>query len=68
MPSEFEIEVKQLGLTLDRYPTSIESRMWCERNCNRCYVPEWLLEGWDIEVDADLAPNRREVPALVLPL
>jgi hypothetical protein len=24
---------------------------WCERNRNRVYVPEWLLEEWGIAVD-----------------
>jgi len=23
-------------------------RNWCERNKNRCYIPEWLLEEWGI--------------------
>jgi hypothetical protein len=35
------------------YVYSEELRAWCERNCNRCYVPEWLLDAWDIQVDTD---------------
>jgi hypothetical protein len=32
-----------------------ELRSWCERNRNRCYVPEWLLDEWDLQVDPNFA-------------
>ena len=33
---------------------SEELRAWCERNRNRCYIPEGLLDAWDILVEPDL--------------
>jgi predicted secreted protein len=32
---------------------SARLRAWCEENRNRCYIPEWLLDAWDIHVDTD---------------
>jgi hypothetical protein len=55
LPTEFEMQVRQLGLTVETYVYSAELRRWCERNKNRVYVPEWLLEEWRIPVDADLS-------------
>jgi hypothetical protein len=49
--TEFELQVRQLGLSTQSYADSMELRSWCERNRNRCYVPEWLLDVWRIEVD-----------------
>ena len=54
LPTEFEIQVRELRLTPQAYVQSAELRRWCERNCNRCYIPEWLLDAWQIAVDADL--------------
>jgi len=51
LATEFELRVGQLHLTAGMYIHSIELRTWCEQNRNRCYVPEWLLEEWDITVD-----------------
>jgi hypothetical protein len=34
------------------YNSSKELRVWCERNKNHLYVPEWLLKEWGITVDA----------------
>ena len=51
LPTEFEVRVRQLQLTAGTYTSSPELRAWCERNRNRCYVPEWLLEEWGITVD-----------------
>lgn len=53
--TEFEMQVKQLHLTPGTYVFSAELRNWCERNRNRCYIPEWLLKAWNIPVDADLS-------------
>jgi hypothetical protein len=49
--TEFELRVSQLQLTAEMYSSSAALRAWCERNRNRCYVPEWLLKEWDIIVD-----------------
>ena len=51
----FEMQVKQLHLTPEQYAVSAELRSWCERNRNRCYIPEWLLKAWNIPVDPDLS-------------
>jgi hypothetical protein len=55
LPTEFELRVGQLQLTPEMYTSSAELRAWCERNRNRCYVPEWLLKAWDIAVDPSSA-------------
>jgi hypothetical protein len=55
VPTEFEMQVRQLRLTEETYVYSEALRAWCERNRNRCYIPEWLLEEWRIPVDADLS-------------
>jgi len=49
----FEIEVKQVHLMPEAYVFSDQLRSWCERNRNRFYIPEWLLDEWGILVDAD---------------
>ncbi len=51
----FEMQVRQLQLTPEAYVFSDRLRSWCERNRNRCYIPEWLLKAWDIPVDPDLS-------------
>ena len=55
VPTEFELQVRQLRLTPETYALSHELRRWCERNRNRFYIPEWLLDVWDIPVDPDLS-------------
>jgi hypothetical protein len=55
--TEFELHVKQLNLTAEMYASSRELRIWCDRNRNRVYIPEWLLEKWDITVDAIFSGN-----------
>ena len=40
-----------MGLTKGTYSGSARLRTWCERNKNRCYIPEWLLAEWRIEPD-----------------
>ncbi|HEV2728487.1 MAG TPA: hypothetical protein VGV15_00520 [Terriglobales bacterium] len=52
--TEFELQVRQLRLTVGTYLFSAELRNWCERNRNRFYIPEWLLDAWDIPVNPDL--------------
>jgi hypothetical protein len=51
VPTEFEGVVLRLGLTKETYSSSGQLRIWCERNGNRCYVPEWLLKEWGIMPD-----------------
>jgi hypothetical protein len=41
-----------MQLTAEMYTSSRELRIWCEQNRNRVYIPEWLLQEWDITVDA----------------
>jgi hypothetical protein len=53
--SEFEKQVKQLGLTQPTYATSDRLRTWCKHNRNRCYIPEWLLKAWGIAVDPNFS-------------
>jgi hypothetical protein len=51
LATEFEMQVRQLQLTPETYVFSEQLRGWCERNRNRFYIPEWLLNAWDIRVD-----------------
>jgi hypothetical protein len=53
-PTSFEEEVKRLGLVESEYIGSDELRDWCDLNCGRCYVPEWLLKEWNIHVEPDI--------------
>jgi hypothetical protein len=55
LATEFELRVRQLHLTPEMYLSSRELRIWCEKNRNRCYVPEWLLKEWEIPVDSDFS-------------
>ena len=55
LATEFEVQVRQLRITVETYVSSVELRGWCERNRNRLYIPEWLLDEWDIPVDADIS-------------
>jgi len=55
-PTEFELIVKRLRLTQDLYTSSPELKRWCESNRNRCYVPEWLLKEWKLEVELHYGP------------
>ena len=53
--TEFELQTKELQLAPDQYIVSSRLHKWCKENRNRCYIPEWLLDAWDIRVDADLS-------------
>lgn len=50
--TDFEMEIEELRLARDEYVGSAELYAWCHCNRNRCYVPEWLLKEWGIEVEA----------------
>jgi len=52
MLTQFELQVERLGLSKAQYVASTQLKRWCELNRNRCFVPEWLLKEWGIEVDA----------------
>jgi hypothetical protein len=51
--TEFEVQVRHLGLAKDNYQGSCQLQDWCEKNRNRCYVPEWLLDAWNMTVDVN---------------
>jgi hypothetical protein len=53
--TEFEMQVRELGLTPQMYATSRELKAWCERNKNHHYIPEWLLKAWNISVNSDIS-------------
>ena len=55
LPTEFEMQVTQLQLAPEAYVFSEELRSWCERNRHRFYIPEWLLEAWNLPVAANLS-------------
>ena len=55
MPTEFETQVRKLRLTPEMYVYSRELRTWCQHNRDRYYIPEWLLNEWDMTVDANLS-------------
>jgi hypothetical protein len=55
LPTEFEMRVRQLRLTPERYGSSHELKNWCEHNRNRVYIPEWLLEEWGIPVNSNFS-------------
>jgi hypothetical protein len=50
--TEFEKQVRRLGLTKETLTQSTELRNWCVEHKNQCYIPELLLKSWGIEVDA----------------
>ncbi len=54
--TEFEMQVARLGLTKESCIASEELRSWCERNKNRCYIPEGLLKVWGLTVDSNSGP------------
>ena len=55
VPTEFELQVRQLHLTRETYIYSAELKAWCKENRNRFYIPEWLLDEWHITVDPNIS-------------
>ena len=53
LATEFEIQVRRLGLSMPEYFSSAELKSWCRDNRNRLYIPEWLLDAWGITVNLD---------------
>ena len=54
-PTGFEDQVQKLGLNEQTCEASRELKQWCERNKDRCYIPEWLLKRWGMFVDPDFS-------------
>jgi hypothetical protein len=52
-PTEFELEMEKLNLSERTCVESPLLKQWCQRNKNRCYVPEKLLKAWNIAVETD---------------
>jgi hypothetical protein len=50
--TEFEMQVERLELNKTQYLASSQLKLWCERNRNRAYIPEWLLAEWKMSVDS----------------
>lgn len=55
VPTAFEEQVQELGLTERTCVASEELRQWCKRNKDRCYIPERLLKQWGITVDPNVS-------------
>jgi hypothetical protein len=55
VPTAFEEQVEKLGLNDQTCVTSEKLKQWCERNKDRCYIPERLLKAWGIPVDPNLS-------------
>lgn len=51
LPTEFETQVRRMGLKQSQFLASTELKRWCALNRNRFYVPEWLLDAWEMPVD-----------------
>jgi hypothetical protein len=51
--SSFDEVVRRLGLTPDQYASSRALRDWARHNRTRKYIPEALLDGWDLENDTE---------------
>jgi hypothetical protein len=59
LATAFEQQVRKLGLNERNCVASKELRKWCERNKDRCYIPEWLLREWKLQVDPHVGINNR---------
>ncbi len=55
LATAFEEQVQKLGLNAQTWETSEELEQWCKRNKDRHYIPEWLLEHWQISVDPNVS-------------
>jgi hypothetical protein len=56
---EFEEFVHRLGLAERDYVASAALRTWCAKHKNRCYIPEWLLKQWGMDVDTEALEQMR---------
>jgi hypothetical protein len=55
VPTAFEDQIEKLGLNEHTCATSEKLRQWCERNKDRCYIPESLLKRWGMSVDPNVS-------------
>jgi hypothetical protein len=55
LPTEFEMQTRKLHLKRETYVLSAELHRWCQKNRNRVYIPEWLLDKWHITVDPNIS-------------
>jgi hypothetical protein len=55
IPTAFEEQVQKLKLNEQTCATSETLKQWCERNKDRCYIPEWLLKEWGMLVDPNVS-------------
>ena len=55
VPTEFEEQVHKLRLNELTCATSEKLKQWCERNKDRCYIPESLLKQWGMSVDPSVS-------------
>jgi hypothetical protein len=51
-PSAFEEQARKLDLTPDQFVNSVRLREWARLNMGLKYVPEELLEAWDLNLDS----------------
>ena len=54
LPTEFEDQIRRLGLDEQNCADSDQLRQWCEHNKDRVYIPESLLKHWRIHVDPNV--------------
>jgi hypothetical protein len=50
-PTSFDLMVRELKLEPHEYARSLRLREWAARNKNSKYIPENLLEVWEMELD-----------------
>jgi hypothetical protein len=60
--STFEHVVRHLHLLPSEYATSVERKEWVRRNKDHKYVPLYLLELWDFDVDDELFGKTAKPP------
>ena len=68
LATAFEEQVRKLGLNLQTCANSKELRLWCERNKDHCYIPEWLLARWNLCVNPDDGRIERRTLAALRPI
>jgi hypothetical protein len=54
LPTAFEEQVRELGLTEETCSQSEPLQRWCESHKDRHFT-EWLLKQWEMKADADLS-------------
>jgi hypothetical protein len=67
LATEFDLQVRNLGLIQSKYVSSIELWRWCDRNRNRVYIPEWLLAEWGMKVEDTFSEGGNQIPRRARP-